>query len=117
MVYTQFLYRSHKNGEFYITETSVLIRALYEVGYIHHKALHDSKTHITLMGMKVGVEKSGEMQQRLRFTSLSHMDNRGKDAKDVYFGMLGYDIGTYANHLKGLSRETTKTSALETRKV
>lgn len=42
--------------------------------------------------MKANVLKSTELQQRLRYMALSHMDSRRKDDKDIYFSMIGYDI-------------------------
>lgn len=73
----------HNNAEFYVTETAVMIRELYKFGYIHHKILHDPKTHITLKDMNRELEKSGELQRRLQCTFLSHMENGKKDGKYV----------------------------------
>lgn len=44
------------------------------------------------MDMKQKVGKIKSLQRRLRTASQSHMANRQNDAKDLYFGMLGYDI-------------------------
>lgn len=40
------------------------------------------------------------------YLSIAHGQSR-KDAKDSYFGMLGYDIWIYAKHSKELSRKKT----------
>lgn len=102
------LLHNHRNhGTFYVTDTAVLIRELYEFGYIDQNTLHDSNTHIMLTYMKLEVEKSGEPHLRSLCSSLSHMSNRSKDAKDVYFGILGYDIRMYPKYSQDLSRKTT----------
>lgn len=61
-----------------------------------------------MTGMKAEVEKSTELERRLHRTSLSNMENRRKDAKDVYFGMLGYDITMYMKHAEDLAKKVQR---------
>lgn len=55
----EWLYSRHNNSYFYVTETELLIWALYAFGDIHQKILHDPKTHISFTDINVEVEKSG----------------------------------------------------------
>lgn len=49
-------------------------------------------------GMKEETLKGRELHRHLRRTSFSYMDNHRKDAKDVYFRILWYDIAAYEKH-------------------
>lgn len=57
---------------------------------------------IDMTDKKAEVEKSNELQRRIRSTSLAPMENRPKDAKNVYFGMLFYDTEISKKHVEDL---------------
>lgn len=77
--------------------TADMIRSLYEFVFIHFKTMKLTQPPVSMKGMKKEELKSKELLRRLPRTSVSHMENLREDAKDVYFGLLGYDIETYTN--------------------
>ena len=101
------LYSRHKTGPFYATAAQVLNRALYEFTFIRMRTSYTGQESIGLSTVKEEVGKSNELQRRLRATSQAHIANRRKEAKDVYFGILGYDVATYTKHWQDLQNLKT----------
>lgn len=92
------LYSRRHKGVFYARDPGVMIQALYDFGYIHYQTMQEPNALLHMTAMKDEIMKRQKLQKHLRCTSLSHMANRLKDAKDVYFGTLCHDIATYAKH-------------------
>lgn len=76
-------------GEFYARDTKVMLRVSYEFGFINYKTMEGAHPCMCMTDMKREVGKSKSSQRHMRIASLSHMDNMRKEAKNVYFGMLG----------------------------
>lgn len=95
--------QSIRKGECYVRNTADMMRALYEFGYIHYKTMKLPQPRISIKDMKKKVLKTKALQRRLRRTSLLYMANWRKDAKDVYYGLLIYDIAIYTKHCEEIS--------------
>lgn len=70
-------------------QDSDMNRAFYEFSVIHYKAVYGSHPYISMMDVKDEMFKCISLQRRVRASSLSHMTNLRKAAKDVYFSVLG----------------------------
>lgn len=80
-----------------------MTRAWYEFSYVHYKSMKTQQRRSSMAETNTWIMKSAELQQQLLCSSFSHISNRCKDAKDVYFGMLGYEIVMNSKHWCGLS--------------
>lgn len=81
-------------GEFHAHNANVLIMVFYEFGFKHYKTMDGAQRRIRMTYMKAEICKIRSLQRRLQTSSLSNMANRRKDAKDLYFGLLTYDLAT-----------------------
>lgn len=83
------LYSRHGKGSNYARERVAMSSTLYEFCFIHYKSINAAQVEINMTEMKADVVKSTELQGIRRSTSLTYMENRRKEANDVYSDMLG----------------------------
>lgn len=65
------------------------------MNFVHCKTTHVVPPHVSMSDIKREIKKGKSVRRRPRTTSLSHMANQRKAVKEVYLGVLGYDIATY----------------------
>lgn len=69
-------------------------------------------TNVSMSDTNADISKSSELQLHHRCTALSHIANRRKDARDIYFSMLRYDITMYDKQCEVVEQATDRNSAM-----